>query len=99
MNVLETDVEMILIDPSAEENSEALAGAQRLDELKGKRIGLLDNIKHNAEYLLVEVGQRLEREFGCEVRLIRKKTYTKFAEPHILSSLEDCDAVVTAIGD
>jgi hypothetical protein len=92
-------MEMVLIDPSAEEASESLAGADRLEQLKGKRVGLLDNIKHNAEYLLTEVGGRLEREFGCEVRLIRKKTYTKFAEPHILTSLEDCDAVVTAIGD
>ena len=92
-------MDTILIDPSAEEGSESLAGATRLDQLKGKRIGLLDNIKHNAEYLLIEVGARLEKEYGCEVRLIRKKTYTKFAEPHILASLQDCDAVVTAIGD
>jgi len=36
---------------------------------------------------------------GCEVKAVRKKTYTKIAEPHILAALEDCDAVVTAIGD
>ena len=40
---------MILIDPSAEENTESQAGAARLDQLQGKCIGLLDNIKHNAE--------------------------------------------------
>lgn len=92
-------MELILVDPSAEENSEARPGADRLAQLQGKRIGLLDNIKHNAEYLLTEVGERLTREFGCEVRLIKKKTYTKYAEPLVLASLEDCDAVVTAIGD
>ncbi len=92
-------MEMILIDPTAEENSEFQPGAGRLDRLQGKRIGLLDNIKHNAEYLLTEVGERLTREFGCEVRLIKKKTYTKYADPLVLASLEDCDAVVTAIGD
>ena len=89
----------ILIDPSAEEATESRAGSDRLAQLQGKRIGLLDNIKHNAEYLLTEVGERLTREFGCEVLLVKKKTYTKFCEPHILESLEKFDGVITAIGD
>ena len=89
---------MILLDPSAEGVPDFVPIADRLKELAGKRIGLLDNIKHNAEYLLAAVGTRLE-ELGCEVKAVRKKTYTKIAEPHVLASLEDCDAVVTAIGD
>jgi hypothetical protein len=31
--------------------------------------------------------------------VIRKKTYTRFAEPPVLAALADCHAVVTAIGD
>ena len=90
---------MILVDPSAELVFASEAGAARLDSLKGKKIGLLDNIKHNAEYLLLEVGERLKQEFDCEVELIRKKTYTRFAEPPVLTALASCHAVVTAIGD
>jgi len=90
---------IILVDPSAEQSSAAQTGAARLDSLKGKKIGLLDNIKHNAEYLLLEVSERLKREFGCDVQLIRKKTYTRFAEPHVLAALAGCHGVVTAIGD
>ena len=90
---------MILVDPSAELVSASDAGAARLDRLKGKKIGLLDNIKHNAEYLLEEVGEHLTRDFGCEVRIIQKKTYTRFAEPQVLAQLADCHAVITAIGD
>lgn len=89
----------VLIDPSAEEGTEVQAGAARLASLEGKRIGLLDNIKHNAEYLLLALGERLKRDYGCDVRMVKKKTYTKFCEPAILASLADCDAVVTAIGD
>lgn len=89
---------IILLDPAAEGVPDFLPVADRLKELAGKRIGLLDNIKHNAEYLLASVGVRFE-ELGCEVKVVRKKTYTKIAEPHILAALEDCDAVVTAIGD
>lgn len=88
-----------LIDPGAEGGVSAQAGAARLATLQGKRIGLLDNIKHNAEYLLQELGERLRAEHGCDVRLVKKKTYTKFAAPAVLASLADCDAVVTAIGD
>jgi hypothetical protein len=89
----------ILIDPSAEEHSTAQRGAERLKELHGMRIGMLDNIKHNAVYLLEEVGERLKRDYGCEVRMVKKKTYTKFCEPAVLTQLADCNAVVTAIGD
>ena len=89
---------VVLLDPSAEGIPEFVPTSDRLKDLAGKRVGLLDNIKHNAEYLLAAVGERLE-ELGCEVKAVRKKTYTKIAEPHVLAALEDCDAVVTAIGD
>ena len=89
----------ILVDPSAEKAAAVQNGAMRLDSLQGKRIALLDNIKHNAEYLLIEVGELLEKDFGCKTELIKKKTYTRFAEPHIIESLKKFDGVVTAIGD
>ena len=88
-----------LVDPSAEQASKAQHGAARLDSLQGKRIALLDNIKHNAEYLLLEVGERLKRDFNCETELIKKKTYTRFAEPHIIDALKKYDGVITAVGD
>ena len=92
-------MEMILVDPSAEATVQIDPGADRLVRLQGMRVGLLDNIKHNAGYLLSEVGERLTREYGCEVRLIKKKTYTKYCEPQVLAELMDCAAAVTAIGD
>ncbi|MFN0306132.1 MAG: hypothetical protein ACKVQU_37905 [Burkholderiales bacterium] len=92
-------MDTILIDPSAEEISASQPGAERLTQLQGMRIGMLDNIKHNAVYLLEEVGERLRRDFGCEVRIVKKKTYTRFCEPAVMAQLADCNAVVTAIGD
>ncbi len=92
-------METILIDPSAEELSASQAGAARLERLQGMRIGMLDNIKHNAVYLLDEIGERLTRDFGCEVRMVKKKTYTKFCEPAVMAQLANCNAVITAIGD
>jgi hypothetical protein len=93
-----TRMSVVLVDPSAEGVPELVPTAARLKHLAGKRIGLLDNIKHNAVYLLEVVGEQLTAQ-GAEVKAVRKKTYTKIAEPHVLAALEDCDAVVTAIGD
>lgn len=90
---------VVLVDPSAEESSAAGSGAERLIDLRGAKVALLDNIKHNAEYLLDEVAGRLVADFGCDVIRVKKKTYTKFAEPHVLAQMQGCDAVVTAIGD
>ncbi len=90
---------IVLIDPCAEESRASKSRAERLADLRGKRIALLDNIKHNAEYLLDEVGDRLSKDFDCEILRVRKKTYTKVAEPHVLAQMDGCDAVITAIGD
>lgn len=90
---------VVLVDPSTEDASAAGSGAERLLDMRGTRIALLDNIKHNAEYLLDEVEQRLSSDFGCQILRVKKKTYTKFAEPHVLAQMHGYDAVITAIGD
>lgn len=92
-------MELKLIDPGIESVRDTKVLAPRLTELHGKRIALLDNIKHNAVYLLDALGERLAQDFHCTVQAIKKKTYTKFAEPHVMASLLQSDAVVTAIGD
>ena len=92
-------MEQILIDPTAEEIAVSSQISDRLSKLHNKSIALLDNIKHNAEYLLTEIGERLTREFGCKVHVVKKKTYTKYCDPLILASLCSYDAVITAIGD
>lgn len=89
----------ILVDPSAEGLPEQRPVAGRLASIGGKRIGLLDNIKHNAEYLLEAVERELRGAHGCDVRTVRKRTYTRPAEPEVLAALADRDAVITAIGD
>lgn len=89
----------VLVDPAAEGVPDFRPVAARLKDLRGKRVGLLDNIKHNGEYLLAAIGDALHDRYGCEVVAVRKKTYTKPAEPHVLAALDGCEAVVTAIGD
>ena len=90
---------VVLLDPTAEGLPAPAPTAARLTDIAGRRIGLLDNIKHNAEYLLTAVGEELARRFGCRVETVRKKTYTRPAEPEVLAALAGSEAVVTAIGD
>lgn len=92
-------MELKLVDPGIESVRDTKLLAPKLSELHGKRIALLDNIKHNAVYLLDAVGEQLAQDFNCAVQAIKKKTYTKFAEPQVMTTLQQYDAVVTAIGD
>ncbi len=90
---------VFLLDPTAEGLPEFVPAAKRLRGFQDTRLGLLDNIKHNSECLLSAVGEELARRFDCQVQMVRKRAYTKPAEPGVLDELRGCDAVITAIGD
>lgn len=89
-----------LVDPFGARKPDA-AGAPRLDTFKGKRIGLLDNRKGNADHLLHAIATRLQTQYGAgEVILRQKATYSRQAQPEILEQLaRDADFVIAAIGD
>ncbi len=89
----------ILVDPTAEGLPAPALTASRLEDLRGRRVGILDNTKHNSEYFLAAVAEGLAERFGCEITTVRKKTYTKPAESAVLQALAGSEAVVTAIGD
>ncbi|WP_425826366.1 UGSC family (seleno)protein [Streptomyces fractus] len=82
---------------SDDEPAPRLAGVP----LRGARVGLLENTKHNAALLLRELGARLTAEHGAAALV----PYTKhdFARPvsgELLRELVDhCDVVVTGVGD
>src|SRR3546814_5854416 len=67
----------------------------------GKRLGLLDNSKTNAEKYLKMVGKILVDRYGvAEVKLFRKDALSKPAPAEVLDELvANCDFAVTGIGD
>jgi hypothetical protein len=89
-----------LIDPFGAQKPEA-SGAPRLATFEGKRIGLLDNRKGNADHLLQALASRLQTQYGAGEVIIRQKaTYSRQAQPEILEELaRDADFVIAAIGD
>ena len=74
--------------------------APRLDGLKGRKIGLLDNTKKNADILLKEVGEILLRDHGVAEVIYRRKVGSSPAAPaEMLDEMATCDAVINAYGD
>ena len=94
-----------IIDPTlgpardADRAPTTLAG--RPESLAGLRLGLLANIKRNAEPFLAEVGEALMEQHGVAEVLARKKPdITSTAPDEILDDLRaGCDIVVVGVGD
>jgi hypothetical protein len=92
-----------MIDPTARPASQTreTALAARKPDLRGRRVGLLANVKRNAEQFLDEVGVLLEREHGTAGMVRRKKqSITEPVPREILADLvNSCDVVVVGVGD
>ena len=86
------------VDPEANTRWRA---APRLLDLNGKVGGFLGNRKHNADELLREIREMLEKRYElADTMTVDKFVYSRPAAGDIIDSLaERCDFVVTAIAD
>ena len=93
-------LELGLVDPTHQPSGRRRP-ATRLDSLAGKRAGLLDNHKGNADRLLARIGELLRERYGvAQVERVQKYVYSRRAEPALLDRLAaEYDFVVTAVGD
>ena len=75
--------------------------APRLLNLHGKTGGFLGNRKGNADLLLRDIKEMLEKRFELQDSLVLDKfVYSRPAAEDIIDALaQDCDFVVTAIAD
>jgi len=88
-----------VLNPTADARVVELPLARRLEALRGKTIGFLNNHKANAGLLLEQV-ERLLRERCGDFSVVKGDKNAALAAPEkVLSKLFLCDAVVTAIGD
>lgn len=86
-------------DPTAQEAKGQDALANRLPDLDGKVVGLLNNTKDLVDELLGEVRSLLEKRFPrAEFRYFRKPSVSG-APPELLEQIGRCNVVVTAVGD
>ena len=92
----------LLLDPTGtDEAGQESTLSPRPVTLNGLRIGLLDNTKPNATLLLEEIGSELQSRYGAgETRLYTKDYFGTPATADLLERIADeCDVVITAVGD
>jgi hypothetical protein len=93
--------ELAVFDPRGRVDAERVALALRAVELKGLRLGILDNTKWNANRLLRKTAALLEAGHGIgPVGYYRKESFSKVADPALVAEIAaNSDIVLTAIGD
>src|SRR5580700_3801677 len=89
-----------LLEPTVTDQSPAIATAQRLSGLHGKRLGFVDNSKCNADLFIQRLSTQLTDRFAVVGGPVIRKTAPKdrLTEGD-LANLAQCDAVVQCFGD
>ncbi len=90
-----------MLDPTSPPLPVDASMAERPDTLNGKVLGLLDNHKLNANNLLDDIEQLLSEryEFAEVVRSFKPDVSRPAPSGTLDEIIEQCDVVVTAIGD
>ena len=75
--------------------------AKRVRDLKGLKLGILDNTKWNGRRLLEKTTALMEAEGPfSEVHYYKKESFSKNAAPELIAQIaKENDVVLTAIGD
>ena len=92
---------MTVYDPRGLVAAEPRPISRRREDVKGLRLGVLDNTKWNANKLLRALRDELESAHGLKpAGYYRKESFSRFADPKLLDEIRNnSDLVVTAIGD
>jgi hypothetical protein len=88
-------------DPTFSPPEKAFRFAPRPSALKGLKIGLIDNGKHNALAILRKTAEQLQARFGMEVA--HESGKVSFAhgvdEAELADLKSSCDFVIAGVGD
>jgi len=92
---------IVLLDPTVHAAPETVQMALRLQDLDGKRVGLLDNGKLKSDVFLAYVARILQQEYRLAGVIQRRKASPYFpCQPELLEEFSaQCDLVITGIGD
>lgn len=92
---------LVLIKPVNEATPEQSSYAPRPAGLQGKRVGLLDNSKHNAGRFLEMVATILDAQYGFgDIVRHRKPSASKPVAPEVVEEwTRTCDIAIVGVGD
>jgi hypothetical protein len=72
--------------------------APRLADIRGARIGILDNCKEFADVVLRGVADVLRRDYGVAEVKFWQKSYLGVPSPYADEMAAQCDAVINGVG-
>jgi hypothetical protein len=91
---------IIVLDPTASSEAQPNQLAPRLSSLQGRKLGVLDNRKANADRLFDLVETILRERYAAEVVVrCQKPDFSRPAPDSMLHDLRECEAVITGVGD
>ena len=91
-----------LVDPTgADPGPSPMMLSNRPDDLRGKRVGLLDNSKANSDLILRAISEILKDEYEfADVFHVKKHSASLPPKPELMAELHRrADVVITGIGD
>ncbi len=90
-----------LLDPTAKPHDDERPLAQRHTDLGGRRVGILDNTKSNADILMKHMAALLCEQHGAAEVIHRRKAHAAIgATKELLDEMaESCDLVLLGSGD
>ena len=91
-----------LVDPTgAAPGKTSLNLSPRPVDLKGKRLGLLDNSKANSDVILNTIAEVLNQQYEfADIFYVQKHSACLPPVPEILADLHrNCDIVIAGVGD
>ena len=99
---ISTPTTVHLVDPTgADPGVQPLTLSPRPADLRGKRLGLLDNSKANSDVILHEIARILDQQFHfADIFYTKKHSASLPPYPEIMADLHrHADIVITGVGD
>jgi len=92
---------MDIFDPTLGHEHEPIDWVPRPTQLKGLRVGLVENTKFNSDVLLKKIGARLETQYGMTVAGMKRKrnSSASVTDADIADFKTRADFVVAGVGD
>ena len=99
--MVDTPCRVRLLDPTARPHDDEKPLAPRFPDLRGKRIGILDNTKSNADLLMKQMASLLCLHYGASDMIHRRKAHAAVgATAELLDAMaSSCDLVLVGSGD
>jgi hypothetical protein len=89
-----------IVDPTIQPVRESIPYAARPQELRGLRVGLIENTKKNSEAVLQRLAQKLEALHGIKTEVLLHKAQRAPLKDAELDALRGrVDFVISGIGD